>query len=238
MTLPSKALVLGATGVLGSHITRHLASYPSLEHLIITGRSTSRLAPLVKACARDGLTLYPEVLFLGNDDHADLVHLRERIEQVGINCMIITMGLHAQTPLGADHEAVDALLRVNLSLPLAVMLGIAPLMSRGHILTLSDAMIHRPMKGYAAYYAAKAGLEAAVTALAPELAPRITINAVAPGIMNVKPGAPKDAEERWSRKVPMGYLGGVAPIVQTIDFLFGNTYITGSVLPVDGGAYR
>ena len=74
--------------------------------------------------------------------------------------------------------------------------------------------------------------------LAVELAPRVTVNAVAPGAMLPPPGETTEAfAERVARVVPLRRAGGAQPVVDAVLYLLREDFATGVVLPVDGGEY-
>jgi pteridine reductase len=71
--------------------------------------------------------------------------------------------------------------------------------------------------------------------LARELAPAVTVNAIAPGIVTW-PGTMDPADEqRQLKMIPAGRFGTPNDITRTIEFLLNNDYITGQVICVDGG---
>jgi 3-oxoacyl-[acyl-carrier protein] reductase len=93
--------------------------------------------------------------------------------------------------------------------------------------------------GQANYSAAKAGLVGLARSLAREVASRsVTVNVVAPGLvdtdMTSELGSAKDA---MLALIPLGHLGEPSDIAGVVGFLASNhaRYITGAVIPVDGG---
>ncbi len=93
--------------------------------------------------------------------------------------------------------------------------------------------------GQANYSAAKAGLVGLARSLAREVASRsITVNVVAPGLvdtdMTTELGAARDA---MLALIPLGHVGQPSDIAGVVGFLASNhaRYITGAVIPVDGG---
>ena len=112
------------------------------------------------------------------------------------------------------------------------------------IVAVSSFVAHAYRPGFPLFpasAAAKAGLEALVKALAIELAPAVTVNAVAPGFVRKDAGAhaalsPAGMQER-AKWVPLGRIAEPADIAAAVAFLAGPdaAYITGQVLHVDGG---
>lgn len=86
-----------------------------------------------------------------------------------------------------------------------------------------------------AYSMSKAAVIGLTKALAQELAPSgITVNCVAPGIIDTRMNEPFDAQD-LAQEVPCGRLGTPQETAQAIYALTQNPYITGQVLGVNGG---
>ena len=70
-----------------------------------------------------------------------------------------------------------------------------------------------------------------------ELAPDIRVNAIAPGLI-LPPKEQKDGYlERLAEKIPLKHKGEPEQIVQALEFLLNNPYITGHIIFVDGGEH-
>lgn len=104
----------------------------------------------------------------------------------------------------------------------------------GKIVNLVDVGAVKPWAEYSVYCASKAGLVGMTKSLAKELAPNITVNAVAPGVISW-PDSEKELMQRQLEMVPMNRLGKAEEVAAAILFLLSNDYITGQVLCVDGG---
>jgi 3-oxoacyl-[acyl-carrier protein] reductase len=94
--------------------------------------------------------------------------------------------------------------------------------------------------GQANYAASKGGLNAFTKAVARELAGRgVTANAVAPGFVQTDMTAalPPAAAEELKRRIPLGRLGTPRDVAEVVVFLASAEagYVTGQVIPVDGG---
>lgn len=138
----------------------------------------------------------------------------------------------------------DRLLAVNLR---AAFVGAQAAGSRmeagGSIVMLSSICATQGFAGRAAYCASKAGLEGLVRSLATEWGPRgIRVNAVAPGTITTDMQASMVASGRVSmesylERIPMGRVGRPEEVAGAVAFLASDQagYISGTVLPVDGG---
>lgn len=111
----------------------------------------------------------------------------------------------------------------------------------GKIVFISSVQAQMPLSRCAPYGAAKAGLNHLMRSIAVELSPhRINVNAIEPGWIDT-PGEratfPDDVIKREGQQLPWGRLGQPADIGRAAAFLASDAadYITGTVLPVDGG---
>jgi pteridine reductase len=144
--------------------------------------------------------------------------------------------MHAGNLETTSVEDWDATLALNLRAPWLCARYAAPLMEdKGVIINLTDAASGRPWKEYPAYSVSKAGLETLTRILARSLAPRIRVNAVAPGLVMPAQDFPEDKWERLVERLPAKKSGTPQDIVQAVLFLIQNEYITGQTLAIDGG---
>jgi 3-oxoacyl-[acyl-carrier protein] reductase len=113
-------------------------------------------------------------------------------------------------------------------------------MRRGRIVFISSVVGLLGSGGQANYAASKAGLVGMARSLARELGTRsITVNVVAPGFVDTDMTAalPEDRKAAILASVPLGRLASAAEVAAAVSFLASadGGYITGAVLPVDGG---
>lgn len=146
------------------------------------------------------------------------------------------------TKVGAtDTAAWDDLVGTNLKAPLFLAQAAAPHLAQhgGNIVNITDVHAERPLKGYALYCAAKAGLLGLTRALAVELGPQVRVNAVAPGAVEwPEQGDDFSPAERTAivNHTLLKRVGSASDIARTVKFLiFDAPYITGQVIAVDGG---
>jgi len=133
----------------------------------------------------------------------------------------------------------EALIGSNLRAPLFIAQAAAPELARreGAIVNIVDIHAERPLKGYALYSVAKAGLAALTRSLALELAPKVRVNGVAPGAIAWPEDGQFEPAER-SRIVattPLARIGASEDIAEAVHFLACARFVTGQILAVDGG---
>ena len=88
---------------------------------------------------------------------------------------------------------------------------------------------------YMPYGISKAGIIKLTYLLAKRLAPKIRVNAIAPGTIIIKDEEPGTPEKTPVEKIPLKKYGSPDDIIEAVKFLINSAYITGLVIPVDGG---
>jgi pteridine reductase len=73
--------------------------------------------------------------------------------------------------------------------------------------------------------------------LALELAPRVRVNAVAPGMILAPEGVPGQELDRLAARTPLGRWGEPEDVANAVLFLLESDYVTGQVIFADGGAF-
>ena len=142
--------------------------------------------------------------------------------------------------LGAWSEAnFDVHVGANLKGPYLLSARFAELFVRGqggHIVNLADIHAWRPLANYVPYCASKAGLLMLTQSMAKALAPRVRVNCVCPGTISLPADQNMGAKDGLIGRIPFGRTGTELEIAQTVVFLLGGpAFITGAILPVDGG---
>jgi len=137
----------------------------------------------------------------------------------------------------------ENVIRVNLTGTFnCIQQAIPILRSGGRIVNMSSVAGQLGFFGQANYASSKAGIMALTKVAARELAKnQITVNAVAPGFINVglSQGMPEEVVKQFASQIPLGRFGEVDEIVNAILFLCSSAarYITGQILHVNGGFY-
>ncbi|HZY92479.1 MAG TPA: SDR family oxidoreductase [Thermoplasmata archaeon] len=111
----------------------------------------------------------------------------------------------------------------------------------GSIVTVSSVLGRSPSAGGIPYQSVKAGIEQMTRGLALELAPKVRVNCVAPGFIRTDMNRPGHSDPSFAAQVaaatPLGRWGEPEDVAPSVRFLLSEEagWITGVVLPVDGG---
>ena len=139
-----------------------------------------------------------------------------------------------ETTPGAWNEIID----LNLRSLFFTAQGAAPHLraARGCLVNIADLAGLEPWPAYAAHSVSKAGVVMLTEVLARELAPEVTVNAVAPGAVLVPDDYGAAARDELVRTTPLRRLGEPEDVVAAVLYLVeGGGYVTGQTLVVDGG---
>jgi 3-oxoacyl-[acyl-carrier protein] reductase len=225
----STALEFGARGA--TVIANYLASEAEAQAVVTEIAQGGGKAEAFQADVRDG--------------HGVLGMVNAIIERYGrIDVLVNNAGItrDALTPMMDDPEW-DDVLAVNVGGAFRVARAVARpmlLAKRGRIINVSSVAATKGGRGQANYAASKAALEGFTRSLAVELAPKgILVNAVAPGVVvtEMSRRVREEAEAEVLSKILLKRYGTAAEIAGVVAFLASDAaaYITGAVIPVDGG---
>ncbi len=131
----------------------------------------------------------------------------------------------------------DDVMAVNLRAPFVLVRDTFPLLSsaRGSIINMVDLSALRPWTRHPHHAVSKAGLLHLTRVMARAFAPRVRVNAIAPGVV-LAPEHYTDRElDALRRRIPMGRLGKARHVTDAVRFLLDADYVTGQVIVVDGG---
>ena len=144
-----------------------------------------------------------------------------------------------------EPDAWDEVLALNLRAPFLCMQRAAPMMREsgspagGAVVNISDLSGVTPWKRFAHHGTSKAGLIHLTRVAAAALAPGIRVNCVVPGAILPPPGMDEDSEtwRKLGESAPLKKTGDPEGLARAVAFLISNDFITGAVLPVDGGEH-
>ncbi len=238
MTGAKVALITGAAKRLGRGIAEHL--HQSGWQLAL-GFSQSKTA--ADTLARNLNETRPKSVRLFQADlaqHSEVAQLVADVtaEYDQLDLIVNNAAVFPSTPLGSTSpEQWDEIFSVNLKAPFMICQGLAPIMAPySSIINICDVFGAQPLAGHSAYSASKAGLIMLTKSLALELAPQIRVNAIAPGAL-LEPSGYEEANLLTDliNRAPLHRLGGIECLDTIVTFLIQNRYMTGQVIPVDGG---
>ena len=235
-----RALVTGGASPIGAAICRELAGRGL--HVIIHARSNlaaaEQLADAMYTAGGSAETLCCDL----TDVAATEAALRPVLAGGAPQVIVHNAGAHDDVPLaGMSERQWRDVIEVSLTGFYAITRPLLlPMMAArwGRVIAISSVSALRGNRGQVNYAAAKAGLIGAVRALSLEVASRgLTVNAVAPGIIESPAVAAVLDPKRIAELVPMRRAGRPEEVAALVGFLASDEagYITGQIISVSGG---
>lgn len=234
--MKKRALVTGGSGAIGAAICRRLAQ--DGFHVIVHAHGHLDAATRLAREIGDA----EAVAFDVTDADATLAAVEAMLEGGSIQVIVNNAGIHDDAPFpGMKREqwrrVIDVSLHgfYNVTQPLVL-----PMLATrwGRIISITSVTAEIGNRGQSNYAAAKGALHAATRSMARELGSRgVTVNCVSPGLIDTAMSAGAFDEETIRRIVPLQRMGTADDVAGVVGFLASDraSYITGQVVPVNGG---
>ena len=241
-----RVLVTGSSRGIGKAVALRLAQdgFAVVTHAVKNAAAAQETAA---ACAKiSGQPEQPALVFDLADRAAVTAALEVDMTANGPYFGIVAnAGVNADAPFPIlEGEAWDKVIDTDLTGLYNVLKPVVmPMISnriRGRIVALSSVSGIAGNRGQVNYSAAKAGIIGAVKALAVELAKRgITVNAVAPGVIETEMAATIEFQDEVKKAIPMRRFGTPDEVAGVVAFLFRDeaAYVTRQVISVNGGLF-
>lgn len=235
----STAVITGGARRVGRHVAKRLAERGA--NIVLNYRTSAEEAREAvaefKALGAGCLAVQADVATRAGVDAI----LAAAIGEFGsVEILINNASIYYPTPLRElTEEDWDRNIAVNLKGPFlgCWIFGLHMVeRGRGKIINVADWAVDRPYVNYVPYFAAKGGIVTLTKAMAKELAPKVHVNAVAPGPILLPEGFTPEMIRAVEAATLVRRIGDPEDIAQTVLYLIeGTDFVTGAVIPVDGG---
>ena len=237
MTHKKSALVTGSAQRIGKAIALHLAE-SGFDIALHYNTSRSEAEETSNEIKNKGQNC---ILFQGDlSDVNNILPLIDKIKQAfpSLSLLINNASIFEKRSfMETDLSFFENYFNVNFKAPFFLSQNFAKIFEKGHIINLLDTNITRDRTKYFVYNLTKKMLSEFTKMAAVELAPDIRVNAIAPSPILPPSDKEKEFLERSLKSIPLKKWGSIQNIIQSIDFLLENDYLTGQCIFVDGGEH-
>lgn len=240
------AVITGATGGIGEALARRFAAEGA--SLLLTGRNTQACERLTEELRGHGAVCHAAVGDLRDESYIDGIADLARAEFGHIDVLMLNAGAISFAPTCEMTTAdFDEMMAINIRAPWLCVRALNALLADGaSIVATASVSAHVVFPGEAGYCMSKAAVIQLVRSLAVELAPRVRVNALCPGIVGeagmsfdsaMKSDSPQSELEHNDSLTPLGRAATLDEIASAALYLASNdsSFITGQSLTVDGG---
>ncbi len=156
-----------------------------------------------------------------------------------LHVLVNSAAVMQRTPVGEVTTAAwDAMFALNLRAPFFCAQAAAAVMPAGSaIVNIADLAAYETWPAYVPHGITKAGVVQMTRALARALAPRVRVNAIAPGAVLLPEGWDESTVEHLRSTTPLSRHGSPEDVVQAMIYLLDAEFVTGETLIVDGGRH-
>ena len=223
---------------MGRAIVERLAAggYDVAFTYLTGGKAAEELSGLVRSTGRRCLAIEADLTQPG----AAVAQIAAQLEPLGrLDVLVNSASIYR--PGGLQDPALPDSTRmwtIHVESPLLLCQRFEKLLraARGHVVNMVDLLAERPWPKYLAYSASKAGLWSLTLGLARALAPEVTVNGIAPGVVEWPEDYPQVERENYLKRVPLARAGTPQDVADLVHFLCtSGSYLTGQIIRLDGG---
>ena len=237
---PRAALVTGAAKRIGRALALDLAAagFDLAVHYRSSAAEAEAVVAAVAALGRRAVALPADLA----DERATAALVGEAAAALGPITLLVNNAavFDYDRPETADHERWQRQMAINLRAPLVLTQGLLAQLPAGgpaDVVNLIDARVLNLTPHYTSYTISKAGLWVLTQHLARALAPRVRVNAIAPGPVLPHAGMSDQAFAALARATPLGRGPGVEEICRALRTILETPSMTGQLLALDGGRH-
>ncbi len=231
------ALVTGAAKRVGRAIALELADAGA--RVAVHYHTSASAAEETVERAGGGSALFQADLRQPRECAALITSVKEAFGRIDV--LVNNAALFGRTPFAeTTEEEWDRFQEVNLKSAFFLSQAAAAVMDEGVVINIADSAGVTLWPGYIAYSISKSGLITLTQGLARALAPAIRVNAVLPGPVLPPEGEEGDEEaiKTSIQNTAMKRMGTPGDVAKAVRYLVAEgSYITGAILPVDGGRH-
>ncbi len=233
------ALVTGAAIRVGRAIALQLAQegFDIALHYNGSEEAANQTAVEIEALGRNVICLKADLNALNETESKFLMESAAKLGELKV--LVNSAAIFPEKD--GIHESLshwDPVMNINLKAPLLLAQAFAFLVKQdSHIINILDNRINTPDGDSLIYRLSKSALWQLTECLGKDLAPKIQVNGLALGAIMAPPGADDLHFKRMANHIPLKRTGSPQAVAEAVSFLVSQNFITGAVIPIDGGEF-
>jgi len=239
--MPSKikgrgtALVTGAAKRIGREVALHLA-HAGYQIALHYHHSKSEAMSTAQAIYKTGVRCELFCCDLGCEEEALKLVPQVFKSFPNLNVLINSASIFVPTQFSAaDLTLFKAHWDINFKAPYILTSEFARLVKKGAVINFVDANVAKYKTKYADYLMTKKALLDFTKMAAVQWGPHIRVNGVSPGMILAPVNNQPDDRRKRARQIPLQKTGNPRNVLQSVEFLLNNDYLTGQIIANDGG---
>ncbi len=234
-TINKTALVTGAAKRLGHETAIHLAKqgYNIALHYNSSKPEAMKTAQMIYK-----LGVRCELFSCDLADEKSLSALLPLVYQAfpNLNLLVNSASIFVPNKFNdQDLSLFKAHWDINFKAPYVLSCAFNRLVKSGQIINFIDTNVEKHTSMYADYLLTKKALYEFTQMAAAQWGPRIRVNGISPGMILPPVNNQPDDRQKRADKIPLKQVGNPKYILQVLDLLLSNDYMTGQIIAVDGG---
>lgn len=207
--------VIAVTRTINDELTQLEGQFPAHLRVIECGQyDTAGAMRTVEAIGNDDVDVVINNASLYENDERDLAGIAEKFQRFFEVHMLFPTIINEW--FCQRYENSDAVGKKN-------------------VINITDIFVDNPAKPSSHYCSTKTGLDSLTKSLAKKYAPQVRVNSVQPGPVKFLPSHSKASIDKVLGETLLASEGGFECLIETIDFILNNHYLTGISIKVDGG---
>ncbi len=234
------ALVTGAAKRIGRALALDLAAqgFDVAVHYRTSAADAAATVSAIEALGRRAVALAADL----EDEGASAALVGAAAAALGPVTLLVNnaAAFDYDRPETADQRRWARHMAINLRAPLVLTQGLLaqlPAGAEANVVNLIDERVLNLTPHYTSYTVSKAGLWALTRHLASALAPRVRVNAIAPGPTLPDAGMSAERFEALRRATPLGRAPGLDEICRVLRLILEAPAMTGQMIALDGGRH-
>ncbi len=233
--LKGTALVTGSAKRIGREVALHLAKegYQIALHYHHSKPEAMATAQIIYK-----MGVRCELFCCDLADEAQTLRLVPQVFKAfpNLNLLVNSASIFMPNKFGAaDLTLFKSHWETNFKAPYLLTCEFARLINKGHVINFVDANVVKYKTKYADYLMTKKALLEFTKMAAVQWGPLIRVNGISPGMILAPVNNQPDDRLKRARQIPLQRIGSPKNILQSVQFLLENDYLTGQIIANDGG---